>query len=362
MKNKGSIKTRLIVIMLVCIFGMSILAANQIYNTHRLIQLNNHSRLLLQLNNHLLQLRRHEKDFLLRKDSQYLDKFSQTAEQFKQAASQLQTFFDYSQKNTAMFIDAQQKFSNYTRLFKELVYLHKDIGLDENSGYQGEFRQSTHQLEEYLRVDNQTYLHLLLLQLRRHEKDFLLRKDMRYVQQEIDVYQAISAALKNANKSTQTQQKLLDNYQQKFLQLVKIQQTIGLDHNSGLQGEFRHQAHSIETKINLIDTNITNMIAEEEHKIERTSFVIMAATLTALIILLVKSFITLQKAFATFVMFFYRCKREYRHIDERKQGFAEFKYLAMIANEMIDARQEMENELKQAQQEISRLKSSSLGP
>ena len=37
-------------------------------------------------------------------------------------------------------------------------------------------------------------------------------------------------------------------------------------------------------------------------------------------------------------------------------GFSEFKYLATIANEMIDSRRQMERELRSAQDEISRLK------
>ncbi|GAC32224.1 hypothetical protein GPLA_1310 [Paraglaciecola polaris LMG 21857] len=32
--------------------------------------------------------------------------------------------------------------------------------------------------------------------------------------------------------------------------------------------------------------------------------------------LLVRSFLTLQCAFSDFVMFFYRCKREYQHMDK----------------------------------------------
>ncbi|MDU0354911.1 hypothetical protein RS130_14220 [Paraglaciecola aquimarina] len=356
-KNQGSIKSRLIIIISVCIVGMSILAANQLYNTQRLIKLNNQNRLLLSLNNELLQLRRHEKDFLLRHNNQYLEKFVLRAEQFNQGTTQLQAFFTYSADTSQEFAQVQTYFDSYTRLFKDLTILMQDIGLDENQGYQGEFRQATHELEQQLDPSKQSYLQILLLQLRRHEKDFLLRHDMQYVAKEIRTYQTLRDELSKPSNNQHKELLLLDNYQQKFMQLVETQKMIGLDHNAGLRGQFRQQAHQVENKLTLLNKNIEQSIATEESKIERISFLIMSITLVTLIILLVKSFISLQKAFATFVMFFYRCKREYQHIDERKQGFAEFKYLAMIANEMIDARQEMERELKKAQQEISQLKS-----
>ncbi|MCF2948572.1 hypothetical protein L0668_10675 [Paraglaciecola aquimarina] len=358
MHKQGSIKTRLILIITVCITGMSILAANQIYNTHQLMRLNNHSQLLLELNNSLLQQRRHEKDFLLRADNQYLDKFNRGAELFKQNMNHLEGLFKQASNTSKEFIELKSSVATYCRLFNELSSLMADIGLDENSGYRGQLRQAAHQLEAQFEADNQTYLHLLLLQLRRNEKDFLLRHNMLYVDQEIRTYQTLRKALVNLTApQSDAQLTLLDKYQHKFLQLVKNQNTIGLDHNSGLQGEFRRQAHAVEAELSVLNTEIKHLIIAEENKIERFSFLIMISTLGVLIFLLIKSFITLQKAFATFVMFFYRCKREYQHIDERKQGFAEFKYLAMIANEMIDARRAMELELKQAQQEISRLSS-----
>ncbi|MGJ8681993.1 hypothetical protein [Paraglaciecola sp.] len=359
MKHIGSIKSRLIVIMLVCVVGMSILAINQIYNTHRLIELNNQGRLLLKLNNDLLQLRRHEKDFLLRLDSQYAAQFNIRANKFNQELSQLHDLSMQSSISTDWFDNVQQGLTIYQELFNQLVQLHTDMGLDAEAGYQGEFRQANHQLENQLQAGGKTYSHLILLQLRRAEKDFLLRLDMQYIEKQNQLYQSLREELiTSTDAQSNAQISLLDNYQAKFMQLVNTQKTLGLDHESGLQGEFRRQAHLVEAELSMLDTKVKNILLQEESKIERISIVIMFATLLALVILLVKSFTTLQKAFATFVMFFYRCKREYQHIDERKQGFAEFKYLAMIANEMIDARQEIEQELKKSQQEVERLRSS----
>ena len=83
----------------------------------------------------------------------------------------------------------------------------------------------------------------------------------------------------------------------------------------------------------------------------------MAATAIALVLLLVKSFATFHNAFANFVMFFYRCKREYQRLDTRKLGFSEFRSLAALANEMVDAKKQTELKLKQMEQQVNQLKS-----
>ena len=49
-------------------------------------------------------------------------------------------------------------------------------------------------------------------------------------------------------------------------------------------------------------------------------------------------------------------------MDGKKLGFAEFKYLATIANEMIDARRDMEKQLQAANNHIAELKQFSDSP
>lgn len=356
----GSIKARLILMIAICVAGMLILAANQIHNTNRFIELNSQSKTLLNLNILLLQLRRHEKDFLLRLDDAYLELFEHKANIFEQQLASLHKFFADKKNEQSLFSHVQKSMSNYRHRFAELAVIHKQIGLNENLGYQGQFRQATHKLEQQLLDVNQPSLQLALLQLRRHEKDFMLRQQVAYVDKHFQQYSQLRQALVDRNNGQMVE--LLDSYQLGFKQLFDAQQKMGLTHSEGLQGEFRQQAHQAEDALNTLDKYLVSLLNETEQKVERNSMLIMLATSLVLIILLIRSFITLQKAFSTFVMFFYRCKREYQHIDERKQGFSEFKYLASIANEMIDARQEMEQELKQAHKQIEKMQQAKDSP
>lgn len=63
----------------------------------------------------------------------------------------------------------------YPEQFSDLIDLRLAIESNESSGQQGEFRRDMHDLEQALKVKNLKSLSLLLLQLRHHEKDFLLQ-------------------------------------------------------------------------------------------------------------------------------------------------------------------------------------------
>lgn len=351
-----SIKTRLIMIISVCLLGMLVLVANQIYNTDRLISLNSQSKQLLNLSNELLQLRRHEKDFLLRLDLQYVDRFKVRADDFSRKITLMKPVFSKLGDTDGLFEELSFSFAQYRLQFFSLANFQIQIGLDENSGYHGDFRRATHSLEEQFQRLNQTDLQVLLLQMRRSEKDFLQRKYMDYVARETLLYEQLSLAISQSNQlNVKQQQALLDSYQYSFLQLVSAYQTIGLDHTLGLQGQFREQAHVLESQLTRVNSKLADLIMLSEEQAARLSLVIMMTTSLTLIVLLIKSYITFQRAFLNFVMFFYRCKREYQHMDGKKLGFSEFKHLATIANEMIDARCDIERQLQEANRHITEL-------
>ena len=131
---------------------------------------------------------------------------------------------------------------------------------------------------------------------------------------------------------------------------------MGFTHRDGLRGEFRGKAHAVEEQLSEYIRDLLPQIAAEEQDVRYNSLFIMATTAIALILLLIKSFATFHNAFSNFVMFFYRCKREYQRLDERKLGFSEFKSLAALANEMVDSKKKSELKLKQLEKEISHLK------
>ncbi|MBI2240762.1 MAG: HAMP domain-containing protein [Magnetospirillum gryphiswaldense] len=127
-----------------------------------------------------LEVRRSEKDFLLRLDTRYLDR---NAEALLQANSLTEQLGKHPQ---AKPIAAEiERLAAGLKAYGQAMVKTKDAmlakGLDENSGAQGALRQAVHQVETLLKEVNDPVLTADMLSLRRHEKDFLLRERDEYL-------------------------------------------------------------------------------------------------------------------------------------------------------------------------------------
>lgn len=345
-----SIKSRLMLMTLICVVGMTLLVLNQHVFTKHLFKLHEQHNLLLHLEQELLQLRRHEKDFLLRHQMDYYHRFTARSERFAQDLVRLSPLLeDYALPVEQTGVLAQSM-DDYQRLFQKVVTLQSQIGLTRQSGLQGKLTEIETSMERdaFFDYGKPAYQQKVILQLA--TRNYLLTHEGFYRQTVAQALEQLrqSAAISN-NKAAGV---LIDDYASNFNQLSEAIFSMGLSHNEGLRGEFRRQAHDVEDKLNSIEVALQPLIEAQQQQVRVYSLSIAAATSLALILLLVKSFATFHRAFANFVMFFYRCKRQYQKIDTRQLGFAEFKSLAELANEMVESRRDIEKKLAKAEAKL----------
>lgn len=75
---------------------------------------------------------------------------------------------------------------NYANYAGRIITLSEKLGLSHNEGLEGRLRHAVHAAEEVLALHNKRALMVDLLMLRRHEKDFMMRQQQKY----IDLYDA----------------------------------------------------------------------------------------------------------------------------------------------------------------------------
>ncbi len=131
----------------------------------------------------LLQARRSEKDFLLRKRESDITRHAEVA---SKAAEQIQRLQTLATKDFPAALDTQIEtlnagFSRYVVEFDKLVEKVRLLGLDEETGLQGSLRDAVKQAEGVLDTLEQPELTVKMLMMRRHEKDFIMRVDEKYV-------------------------------------------------------------------------------------------------------------------------------------------------------------------------------------
>ncbi len=134
-----------------------------------------------EVENDILQLRRYEKDFLARNDLQYQQQFEQLSnlnrDKLSVLASQL---LDIGVASTEVQ-QLQTILATYEEKFSAVVNVKKTIGLTSTTGLYGELRNAVHDAEEKIaNIDFEVLS--IMLQLRRNEKDYMLRIDDKYVQ------------------------------------------------------------------------------------------------------------------------------------------------------------------------------------
>ena len=140
-------------------------------------------RLVLTLDSQLLEARRAEKDFLLRTDERYVTRHAEIAERSTALLGAIEK--KLTSPDDAVMRDlltgGRTGFGAYLRAFQVVVAAQRKLGHDENSGLQGSLRNSVRDAEAQLAKANEKELTILMLMMRRHEKDFILREDARYL-------------------------------------------------------------------------------------------------------------------------------------------------------------------------------------
>ena len=129
--------------------------------------------------NDLLQARRHEKDFLLRRQDTYADQEIKAVASAVDRLSAMEKLPETaSQRDHLKTLGEGIK--TYGDRFKQVVDTQRTLGLNENAGLQGELRTAVHDVEDLLGKFHETNLDNVMLMMRRHEKDFMLRLDPSY--------------------------------------------------------------------------------------------------------------------------------------------------------------------------------------
>ncbi|MCD6389196.1 MAG: hypothetical protein J7L69_07275, partial [Desulfobulbaceae bacterium] len=144
--------------------------------------------MVAEIDNVMLQCRRNEKDFLLRHDMKYPKKLAANISALLKTADELGSLFEKIDDSQGVgqarsIIEAVKA---YQASFQAIVTSYETKGLDHKSGLQGSFRNAAHQLMDGAKAADDAELMVEALMLRRHEKDYLLRKDDKYVKRVLE--------------------------------------------------------------------------------------------------------------------------------------------------------------------------------
>ena len=266
-----SIKNKHLIILCSVILGLLLTTAVSVYGFNRIGQLSNILLIKEKLSGDVLTLRKHEKDFFARKDTKYGDKFTNAVIQTQTGIAQLEAALAHQQLASSQAETLSGLVTDYGAIFERIVMLQTEIGLDAQSGLYGSLRVAVHDIET-LAADAEQYEILFhMLMLRRNEKDFMLRRDSKYIAQFEKNYSNFNNALDEFQPySIDEMTRKIARYRTDFKSLVEKEIQLGLDVNSGLLGELRATVHQTEASFNALTEFVSAEIAKATQNVYTT--------------------------------------------------------------------------------------------
>ena len=202
----------------------------------------------------------------------------------------------------------------------------------------GSLRASVHKVQQSAKDAKDNDLLALVYELRKEEKDFMLRKDLKYVDRfTTKIDSLINSPLADANSRRAN----LQSYKKDFLALVEAEKVKGLNDNEGLIGEMLKIAiESEEVHHKMLDEVLTQV--EEKFtviKIESFAIVSVFMILVLIIVFIISrnvnsSIATFQKGLLDFFKYLNKETDTTKQLDASSKD--EIGLMAKVVNENIE--------------------------
>ena len=253
-----SIKRSFISLSMLIILAMAIMASLIWYSTNQMAELGNELALSKELSNNMLMLRRHEKDFLLRKDEKYVDKFNLRISLIKQNINALNQALDTIPSLKNQLANTHELIEQYETQFLTLVSLDKRIGLSKDQGLRLAFNQAEVRLKEEVLNTGNTAAISSMVRLVLLENDFQSSLDIAVKNQAQEKLSTVKTYLTNHTTASSV---TLTNFENAAANLADALKQRGLSEDDGLRGALRGSIHQVESTLNELTTGINGEIS-----------------------------------------------------------------------------------------------------
>ena len=229
----------------------------------------------------ILEARRDEKDFLLRKDAKYVEEHAATMAGLYDLLKDMQEHI-----NSDEGLDAVRALNDLSRQYEEgfklMVAAQTKVGLNEKLGLLGSLRKSVHDVEDALKKYKNDKLAVKMLMMRRHEKDYLARGADKYVGRMVERKVEFEALLAKSNIPAAAQKQIslsMNSYHKDFNALVK-----GMKEVKAATAIFRESIHATEPAFESVERLVDQLKASNEAFQEEVNSRVIIMLIAAMLI------------------------------------------------------------------------------
>ena len=241
----------------------------------------------IRINSLLQEMRKNEKEFLnteIKTPSFYVAKHTPISDSLESLYKEINTPINQlkatDDQETTQLQHPLLRLEKHTKSY--MRYFRKMVGQSLSRGYRdygkvGELRKAIHRVEKM----PYSYDQVAMLTLRRHEKDFLLRKDLKYAKRFKNVIKTFSNDLRQRLNTANLPPDSVDMvmgwveaYRQNFRDVVSEESVIGLHANDGLRARLAESAGRAEVAADEV-LKYRQEAQQKEQKTITSAFIIL---------------------------------------------------------------------------------------
>jgi methyl-accepting chemotaxis protein len=339
------IRSKLILSSLISISSVLAMFGLQNYSESVLLELSTASNSIVEIEKKVLELRTEEKDFLHRADTVYIEKFKHSMDDIVVYMAEVRVALEHQDMNVDALDHFKKNLNDYKTIFHELIALKTEIGLTHESGLYGDLHSAVKKVETVLSGNAEDALLVAMLQLRRSEKDFMLRRDIKYVQAFDDGIARLLTQIQQSNIMFSQKEQLtadVKDYQVNFKKLVDKEVLFGLTDDDGKMAELREKLHQTDNDtVTLREETLAEIELGKKQAfiIGLSIFLLIAAVLCIFTYLIIRSIIKPVQDITDVISSIEKSKDLSMRCDE--SGNDELSKIAYHFNQMVITFQEL---------------------
>jgi methyl-accepting chemotaxis protein len=178
-------------------------------------------------------------------------------------------------------------YQKYTSSFTPYQKKIESIGLNETLGLQGELRKAVHELESIFKKINREELQIIVLNLRRSEKDFFIRKNDSYLKKFNLQIEDLKSKVNSIEGDKTEMLNLINTYQSKFQLIYTAYFDLGFEKTDGLSKDLNIASSLLEPYCDMLLLQINENINKEKQKGYLIGMIISLIIVIAILIALI---------------------------------------------------------------------------
>jgi len=284
MLSNLTIKWKLILSTSISILSLVVMVIFMNQSISSISQLEKAEKKLIELRADMKTLRIIERSFLLNNNSNEKQKFNKSLAILKKDSKILFDLLEQNNISTSSLKEFDKIIDAYNVCFLKVFSKQKIIGFSQTEGLYGTLRKEASNIQNIV-IDIKYYKLLsAIYELRKHEKDFILRREQKYIDKALTVISRINKNVSKNQKSFTKEQKVkvlnsLKEYKKAFISLTNTEKELGLKRTDGLNGKMVRTIDKttviIKDLVKSLNNEVEKLKSSKNTQISIISFIIM---------------------------------------------------------------------------------------